>query len=86
MDILFHIIGFLGMLCVVAAFFAIERSYLTNNDIRYYLINLSGAILLIVSLLYHFNLGSFVIEVFWIIISVLGILRCRKKSSKCHPK
>ena len=58
-DVLAHIVGFLGMACVVFCFWALERGIFSSGDKRYYLINLTGAILLTLSLLVHFNLGSF---------------------------
>jgi predicted membrane protein len=69
-----HVIGTIGMACVVFAYFAIERDWLDNKDVRLYVINLIGAILLLISLLINFNLGSFIIEIFWIIISIMGIV------------
>ena len=74
-----HLIGMLGMLCIVLAYYAIEKGKYTRDNLAYYLINLTGAILLIISLMIHFNLGSFVIELFWIVISVQGIIRLLKK-------
>jgi len=73
-----HAIGILGMACVVFAYFAVERDWLDNKDVKFYVINLIGAILLLISLLINFNLGSFVIEIFWIIISIMGIVNYYK--------
>lgn len=75
-----HIIGMVGMACVVFAYLAIERKWLDGNDIKLYLINLLGAILLIISLLINFNLGSFIIEIFWIGISLNGIWHWYKRN------
>jgi hypothetical protein len=80
-DIIAHVVGFMGMACVVFCFWALERGVYTSHDKRYYIINLTGAILLTLSLLIHFNLGAFIIEMFWIWISVSGLLR-KKKSNE----
>ena len=69
-----HAIRMIGMACVVLAYFAVERDWLDNKDVKFYVINLIGGILLLISLLINFNLGSFVIEIFWIIISMMGIV------------
>lgn len=69
------LIGMLGSLFIVLAYYAIENGKYTREDLAYYLINLSGAVLLIISLIVHFNLGSFVIELFWILISLQGMIR-----------
>jgi hypothetical protein len=47
----------------------------TADDLRYPVINLVGAILILVSLTKTFNLASFVIEIAWIGISIYGIAR-----------
>ncbi len=81
-----HIIGFIGMICVVYAYLAIEKGWVNRSDVRYYWINLSGAILLTLSLLVHFNLGSIFIELFWISISISGLIRIKKDGGKvAHP-
>jgi hypothetical protein len=74
-----QIIGFIGMICVVSAYLAIEKGWVGRSDSRYYIVNLVGAILLTISLVVHFNLGSILIEFFWIGISIAGLLRIRKE-------
>ncbi|WP_169973765.1 MULTISPECIES: hypothetical protein [unclassified Campylobacter] len=81
MDI-FQFIGFLGMICIVLAYFLLQIGKMTSADLSYQLINLAGAILLIISLLVHFNLGSFLIEVFWIFITLYGIFKIYKNRSR----
>lgn len=76
MDI-FQIIGFIGMLFIVYAYFLLQAHKVIQNSIKFQILNLIGAILLIISLLVHFNLGSFLIEVFWIIITIYGIVKNR---------
>jgi len=78
---IFQWIGFLGMACVVYAYFLIQSAKVTKDDNIYQWLNLIGAILLIISLLVHFNLGSFMIEVFWIGITLYGMIQSRKKAS-----
>lgn len=70
-----HIIGFLGMLCVVICYYNVTHDKWKHDDLVYNGVNLVGAILLIISLCFHFNLGSFVIEVFWIAISISALWR-----------
>ena len=68
-----HIIGFAGMGCVVLAFWLVVSEKWKPTSLSYNLLNGLGAVLLILSLLVHFNLGSFVIEIFWIAISATGV-------------
>nr|WP_314889181.1 hypothetical protein [uncultured Campylobacter sp.] len=80
MDI-FQLIGLLGMICIVAAYFLLQIGRINSETLVYQTINLIGAILLIISLLEHFNLGSFLIEVFWIFITFFGFYKIYKKRS-----
>jgi len=66
--------GFVGMLFVVIAYLFLQINKYTIKSLEYQLLNLIGAILLLISLFVHFNLGSFIIEVFWIIITIYGIV------------
>lgn len=83
MDI-YQWIGFIGMAFVVIAYLFLQINKYDIHSLEYQLLNLVGAILLLISLCVHFNLGSFIIEVFWIIITIYGIYKNlkMKKSSK----
>ncbi len=78
----FQAIGFLGMALVVWAYWLIQARKATHDSFTYLYLNLVGAILLIISLMVHFNLGSFLIEIFWIGISGYGLLQRYKKGRK----
>ncbi|MBU3013889.1 hypothetical protein KO488_03905 [Poseidonibacter lekithochrous] len=77
--------GFIGMLFVVVAYLFLQMNKYKIKSLQYQLLNLVGAILLLISLFVHFNLGSFIIEVFWIIITIYGIvvnLKNKKQNKK----
>ncbi|KZN44121.1 CBU_0592 family membrane protein [Pseudoalteromonas luteoviolacea] len=74
-DILFDVIGMAGTFLVVGAFFLLQLDKVTPDGLKYNLMNLSGAILLLISLCYNFNLASFVIELFWIAASFIGLYK-----------
>lgn len=78
MDI-YQFIGFIGMIFIVYAYFLTQAGKISHTSLKYQLINLIGATLLIISLFVHFNLGSFFIEVFWILITIYGMLKNRVK-------
>ncbi|QKJ22419.1 CBU_0592 family membrane protein [Poseidonibacter lekithochrous] len=78
-------IGFVGMVFVVVAYLLLQINKYTIRSLQYQLLNLVGAILLLISLFVHFNLGSFIIEVFWIIITIYGIavnIKDKKKKKR----
>lgn len=78
MDI-YQWIGFVGMTFVIIAYFLLQINRYTIASLQYQLLNLVGAILLLISLFVHFNLGSFIIEIFWIAITLYGIFKNLKK-------
>ena len=67
------------MLFIVWAYFLLQTDKHGISSLYYQVLNLSGAILLLISLCVHFNLGSFIIEVFWIIITLYGMFKNYKK-------
>lgn len=79
---LFQLIGFLGMVFVVVAYFLLQTEKKKITSWTYQVLNLIGAILLLISLFVHFNLGSFIIEIFWIIITILGMYKNLKGNRK----
>ena len=84
MDI-YQIIGFIGMVFIVYAYFLLQIKKYTITSFSYQLLNLIGAILLLISLCVHFNLGSFIIEVFWIIITLYGMYKNLKEMKNEKP-
>ena len=73
-------IGMLGTLMVVLAYYLLQLERTDPKGLAYNVINLVGAVFLLVSLCYNFNLASFVIEVFWIGASMIGLFRyCRRQ-------
>jgi predicted membrane protein len=67
------------MVFIVMAYFLLQIEKLDRHSLSYQLLNLFGAILLLISLFVHFNLGSFIIEVFWIIITLYAIIKQKMK-------
>ncbi len=84
MDV-FHWIGFIGTTLVILAYFLLLSERCSIDSPRYHWLNLCGASLLLVSLCVHFNLGSFVIEIFWIGITLYGMLKSHKRKQAPSP-
>ncbi|RVQ68946.1 permease [Croceicoccus ponticola] len=75
-----NLIGFLGMACIIFAY-----AYMTaRKDPDPYIqhgVNLAGAALLTVSLYYHPNLPSLVLEGFWAAIAIWGLIKTARTKS-----
>jgi hypothetical protein len=70
-----NLIGYFGAAVVVFADFLTQRGLLKSDDWRFPATNLTGSVLVMVSLLYHLNPPSVLIEAFWSAISLYGIWR-----------
>lgn len=69
------VVGFIGAIILMVAFLLLQLGRLSSNSILYSLLNALGASLIVFSLLFDFNLAAFIIEVFWIAISLVGLFR-----------
>ncbi|MFW6413277.1 MAG: CBU_0592 family membrane protein [Oceanicaulis sp.] len=69
------LIGLVGVACILLAYFLLQIEKVRGDTLAYLLLNTFGACLLIVSLTVTFNLASFVIEVFWLAISLFGLAK-----------
>lgn len=75
------VLGVFGAICVVLAYVLLQTEKISARTYTYNLINLSGAVLLLISLFINFNLGSFVIEIVWVSVSVYGLYQTYRKNN-----
>jgi hypothetical protein len=69
----------IGTLLVVLAYYLLQLEKVDARGLNYNLMNLFGAAFLLVSLSFTFNLASYVIEVFWIGASLIGLWKLFRK-------
>jgi hypothetical protein len=81
---LFDIAGFIGVVLIIAAYLLLQLEKLPSSSPKYSLLNAAGALLIMVSLIFAFNLSAFIVEAFWFLISSVGLYRSLggKKTSK----
>lgn len=80
--LLFDIVGTVGVVLILAAYFLVQNGRITADMLVYPLLNLAGALLLLISLMWSWNTPSVIIELCWITISLYGIARILKKRNK----
>ena len=68
-------VGLLGTGMILAGFALLQAGRLAGTDLGYQLLNLFGALGILVSLLGTFNLSVFVLELAWVAVSAYGIVR-----------
>jgi paired small multidrug resistance pump len=68
--------GYVGVVLVLLAFLLLQAHKLHGNGLTYQLMNIFGALGVLLSLLFgSFNLSAFVMEVAWAAIGIYGVLR-----------
>jgi predicted membrane protein len=76
-----NVIGILGSILVVFAY-GYNVYAAAVNPFLYNGANLLGALLLTISLLVHFNLASFLLEMVWITIAVSGLWKAYRNQAR----
>jgi hypothetical protein len=68
-------VGIIGVIMLMVTYLLLQLNKLQSNALAYSLLNAIGALLIIFSLLVNFNLSAFLMEAFWVLISLIGIFR-----------
>lgn len=75
-DIEHHdVLGAIGSLLIIACYLLIQLRRMSSQSLQYSALNGLGAALILYSLYFEFNFSAVVIESFWVLISVVGIVR-----------
>ena len=79
----FDFVGSLGVFVIILTYVLLQFEKIRSESLLYSLLNAAGASLIIVSLIYSFNFSAFVVEFFWLLISLFGIARffAKKRNS-----
>ena len=72
---LVDLLGLIGVVIIVVTYLFLQLDKLSSNALAYSLMNAIGASLIVLSLLVNFNLSALLMEVFWVLISLLGVYR-----------
>ncbi len=75
MQLLADVIGNIGVICFLLAYFLLQRGVVLHSQLSYLLLNLAGSLMLIFSLLINWNLSAFLLEAAWALISIYGIVK-----------
>ena len=68
-------LGNIGVLLIIIDYLLLQLNRLSSNSLSYSLLNAVGAALIIISLIFNFNLSAFIMEAIWVIISLFGLVR-----------
>ena len=73
----YDFLGNVGVLLILLSYLLLQMKKIKSQSMYYSLMNAAGAILILVSLYYNFNLSAFVMEIFWLLISLYGLWQSR---------
>ena len=65
----------IGVAMIVVTYLLLQLDKLRSSDLAYSVLNALGASLIVASLVVDFNLSALLMEVFWVLISFIGIGR-----------
>lgn len=83
----YDFIGNIGVAAILITYLLLLVGKLRSSGLIYPALNSLGAGLVIVSLIQKFNLSAFLIEIFWLLISLYGIAKYLKdKKSPAQSK
>jgi predicted membrane protein len=71
----FDLVGNIGVMLMVVAYLLLQLEKLSSSAVSYLLLNAVGAVLVIISLMFRFNLSAFLMEAFWLLISLYGLTK-----------
>lgn len=68
-------LGNIGVALIIIDYLLLQLNRISSNSLSYSLLNTIGASLIIISLLFNFNLSAFIMEAIWVVISLFGLYR-----------
>ncbi len=69
----YDILGTLGVAVIILTYVLLQLGRVRSEQLVYSVLNAAGAALILVSLYFAFNFPSFVVEFFWLLISLFGV-------------
>lgn len=72
---IYDFLGTIGTIIIIGTYVFLQLGKIKSDALRYSLLNAVGAALIIVSLVHSFNFSAFIVEFFWVLISIYGIVK-----------
>lgn len=71
----YDLVGSIGVGVIIFTYVLLQTGKLRSESLAYSILNAAGASLIIVSLIFNFNFPAFIVEFFWALISLYGIIK-----------
>ena len=69
----YDFVGSIGVALIIITYIFLQLEKIRSEQLLYSLLNAVGASLILISLFYSFNFSAFIVEFFWLLISLFGI-------------
>jgi hypothetical protein len=71
----YDFVGNAGVILIIGSYFLIQIGKMSARHLSYSLVNMVGAACILFSLYFDFNMSAFLVELFWLLISLVGLGR-----------
>jgi hypothetical protein len=82
----YDLAGNVGVALIILTYLLLQLEKLTSISLFYSASNTLGAGLVLVSLGFEFNLSAFIVEAFWVLISLVGVARWIQRGHRKRRK
>lgn len=69
----YNLLGTVGVATIVITYVLLQFERIRSDSILYSVMNAAGALLILISLYFEFNFSAFMVEFFWLLISLFGV-------------
>lgn len=76
-----NLVGMIGVTLILVSYLLLQTGRMRASQPQYSLANAAGAALVLISLMYDFNLSAVIVESFWLLISLYGLWRARRRDA-----
>jgi len=70
---IYNTTGIIGDILIIGAYFLLQIGKVSAKGLLYLSLNLFGALFVVFSLIFAWNLAAFIVETTWVLISIYGI-------------
>lgn len=78
----YDFIGSIGVGLIIFTYILLQTEKIRSDRLIYSALNAIGASLIVFSLFFNFNFSAFIVEFFWVLISIFGIIKYFLKGRK----
>lgn len=71
----YDVVGNVGVCIILGCYLLLQFDRLESSGLTFSILNGIGALLILISLAYEFNKSAFIVELFWLLISLFVIVR-----------